>query len=81
MIGFDGIGFHAIAEMITGALPAISYNLPSRISGISQALYFQRGVEVTTTQPTVTTSTVQNALWDNDTIILWDNDTNIEWDV
>ena len=56
MIGLDGIGFHAIGEMITNAPPAITYGLPSKATGISEANYFQKGVAEQTAQPTVVTT-------------------------
>lgn len=80
-MGFDAIGFHAIGELITSALPPVTYNLVSIPSGSFTSNYFQRGVATSTTQPTVTTSTVLDILWDDDTTILWDDDTEILWDI
>lgn len=70
MIGFDGIGFHAVGELITDMTPAIEYLPVSRHTGVSASLYFKKRADYPADV---------SMLWDDGSEILWDDSTPIEW--
>ena len=76
MIGFDGIGFHAIGEQIDFVLPSLVYEPVSRATGDFTSLHFKSRDDY----PVPITPTGDDILWDDDTQILWDDDSVIIWD-
>jgi hypothetical protein len=66
-MGLDGIGFHAIGEMILGA-PIIVYNLVSKISASA----------VLASPPLVDLSLA--LLWDDGDAVLWDSGDAVLWE-
>lgn len=70
MIGFDGIGFHAIGEMITGFGSPVTYEPISRIK--TEGVNVSRVAELAVLGLGI--------LWDDDSIIVWDDDSEIGWE-
>lgn len=69
MIGADGIGFHAIGEMITSSSTPLTFEPVSRIV----AGGFSSG------RPAQVVRLGALLLWDNDDYIIWDNGDRINW--
>jgi hypothetical protein len=69
MIGFDGIGFHAIGEMITNLSAPLVYEPVSRI--VAGGWGNGRPVEVVVLGAEL--------LWDNDDFIVYDSGDHINW--
>jgi hypothetical protein len=69
MIGFDGIGFHAIGEMITSLSAPLTYEPVSRIvaGGWSNG------------RPVAVAVLGAELLWDNGDYIVYDNGDHINW--
>jgi hypothetical protein len=68
MIGFDGIGFHAVGELILQSGSPLTFEPVSRLtSGAyspgTQLVELGLGIE-----------------WDNDDIMIWDDDSEIGWE-
>ena len=69
MIGFDGIGFHAISEMITNLSAPLTLESVSRI--VAGGWDNGRPVEVAVLGAEL--------LWDNDDFIVYDSGDHINW--
>lgn len=73
MIAGDGIGFHAIAEMITSIPAPIIYLSVSKNTNQLSSSFFKK-------RDNYSIPVEDPILWDDDTNILWDNNTEISWD-
>lgn len=71
MIGFDGIGFHAVAEFISATTEPVVYGPFSRPTGNVSSLWFKKRADYT---PPGTID------WDDDSVIEWDDSSSITWD-
>ena len=69
MIGFDGIGFHAIGEMITNLSAPLTFDPVSRI--VAGGWSNGRPAEVAVLGAEL--------LWDNDDFIVYDSGDHINW--
>ena len=70
MIGFDGIGFHAIGEMITNLSAPLTFDPVSRI--VAGGWSNNRPAEVAVLGV--------DLLWDDEQFMIWDDDTEIGWE-
>ena len=69
MIGFDGIGFHAVGEMITNLSAPLTYEPVSRI--VAGGWSNNRPAEVAVLGAEL--------LWNNDDFIVYDSGDHINW--
>jgi hypothetical protein len=67
-IGFDGIGFHAIGEMITGSPAPLIYPPVSRLASGA----YSAGVKLVVLGVDLE--------WDNGDPIIWDDDSDMGWE-
>ena len=70
MIGFDGIGFHAIGEMITNLSAPLTFEPVSRI--VAGGWSNNRPAEVAVFGV--------DLIWDDEQLMIWDDDTEIGWE-
>ena len=67
-IGFDGIGFHAIGEMITGLPAPLTLSPVSRLASGA----YSPGVKLA--------ELGADLEWDDGSIMVWDDETGIGWE-